>query len=188
MTDNPPHATTDSGTDSLTDLETLGVPTRLREHREVRYVEHTETHADADHCRAHSQGMAVVGITAADGSVLVATHLEEPVALLPNARLEDDEDWLTAAERAVETLTDDPIDVGAPVLVRELEHVLGRGDTPHTTSFTVVFEASPVAESTPDELTARTTCTWEGAWIERVPDGCVGTPERPMADMRLFLE
>ncbi|GEM_PF-6734659 len=104
------------------------------------------------------------------------------------AGLEDGEDWLAAADRAVETLTDDPIDVGPPVLVRELEHVLEGEETPHTTSHTVVVEASPATERAADDLTARTTCTWDGKWLETFPDGCPATPEQPAADLRLFLE
>ncbi|MCU4753557.1 hypothetical protein OB919_16460 [Halobacteria archaeon AArc-curdl1] len=189
MTEKSQDATTDTRTDSLTNLETLTDPARFRNHDGVRYEERTETHADADHYRAHSRGMAVVGVTAADSSVLVATHLEEPVALLPNARLEDGEGWLAAAERAVETLTDEPIDVGPPVLIRDLEHRLEGDDTAHTTSHTVIFEAAPEADgATAANLTARTTCNWDADWVHSFPDGCTATPERAAADIRLFLE
>ncbi len=189
MTEKPLDTTTDTCTDSLTDLETLTDPARFRDHDDVHYEERTETHADADHCRAHSRGMAIVGITAADSSVLVATHLEEPVALLPNARLEDGEDWLAAADRAVETLTDEPIDVGPPILIRDLDHRLEGDDTVHTTSLTVIFEASPEADgATAANLTAGTTCNWDADWVHSFPDGCTATPERAAADIRLFLE
>ncbi|MFC7213998.1 hypothetical protein ACFQO4_07880 [Saliphagus sp. GCM10025334] len=191
MTEKSPRsATSSTRTDSLTDLESLTDPARFRDHDDVRYAERTEIHVDENHCRAHSRGMAVVGVTAADGSVLIATHLEEPVALLPNARLEgEDDDWLAAADRAVKRLTDEPVDVGRPVRVRSVEHVVEGDDTAHTSSHTVVFEASPEADgATAADLTARTTCGWDAGWYTSFPDGCDETPERPAADVRLFLE
>ncbi|WP_247003623.1 hypothetical protein [Halosolutus gelatinilyticus] len=188
MTDAPSRDAAETSTDSRAEFDSLADPEHLRGCDGVRYQETTRVHGDEDYCMADKDGAAAVGVMTADGRVLLATHREESVALLPNAHVESGGDWVAAGYRAVERIVDVPIAIERPVLVRSIEHAVQGRDELHTTSHTVVFEASPRSAARAADLPSGGTCTWDGGWFESFPESGRDTPTAPAADVRLFLD
>lgn len=163
---------------------TLSDPESLRDREDVEFLETTFVHDDRDHCAVDVDGRAVVGVTDDDGAVLAIVLDEENHAVLPNGKVESDDDWAAVGRDRVEHLTDLPVDLDGPVRVRRTEHVVEGDEEPHTTSYQVVFAASPAAET--DRVTDG--CDWHAEWCDELPE-VVADVERPSVDdIRLFVE
>ncbi|WP_132058082.1 hypothetical protein [Halorussus amylolyticus] len=164
-------------------VPTLSNPETLRGREAVEFREETTVHDDRDHCAVGIEGRAVVGVTN-DDAVLVLVHEEMDHAMLPNGKVESGDDWAAVGRQRVEHLTDLPVEIDGPARVRNVEHVVEGDDEPHTTSYQVVFRASPAADI--DRVTDG--CDWHAEWCDELPE-VVADMERPEADdIRLFVE
>jgi hypothetical protein len=68
---------------------------RTDDESHVDTAERTCTHESADHCEADAAGRSIVGVTGADGRVLLWVHPEEEHAILSNDTVAPDENWRT---------------------------------------------------------------------------------------------
>lgn len=174
----------DEVTPDTDDASTLSDPESLRDREDVEFREETRVHDDEDHCAVGIEGRAVVGVTDDDGEVLVIVHEEMDHAMLPNGKVESGDDWAAVGRDRVEHLTDLPVDLDGPVRVRKAEHVVEGDEEPHTTSYQVVFAASPAADA--DRVSDG--CDWHAGWFDELPE-VVADVERPSVDdIRLFVE
>ena len=65
----------------------------------------TLDHEDLNYCERDVAGLAVVGVTDADGRALAAIEPDEGHAMPLNEPVADDEDWATVAREGVEGVT-----------------------------------------------------------------------------------
>lgn len=162
-------------------------PETLREREDVEYVEATKVNEDTDHCAVDIEGRAAVGVTNDAGEVLTIVDDETRFTLLPNSMVEAGDDWVAAGRDHVEQMFDLPVEIDEPRRVRKVEHVLEGDDEPHTTSYHVVFGASPAA----DPENATDGCNWHVEWLDRFPEDAAnedGDGDLAEADVRLFME
>lgn len=89
----------------------------------------TYTHENADHCEADAAGRAIVGVTDADGRVLLAVNPKESHTILPNETVAPDEDWATVGRDRVEGLASIDVTLDGVERVRRVEHVVGDEST-----------------------------------------------------------
>ena len=130
-----------------------------------------------------ADGRAVVGVTDDDGDALVIVNEEQDFAMLPNGTVESGDDWAAVARERVEHLTGLPVEIDGVERARKVEHVVGGDDEPHTTSYQVVFAASP----TTDDRTISHGCDWRGEWCDAFPED-VADEGPAQDDVRLFLD
>ena len=158
---------------------------------EVPFESRTFTHETADHPEAGAAGLAVVGATDRDGSLLLLVQPSAGHAVLPHATVEPDEDWATAAREHVEALTGLDITVDGVRRVRRIEHVVAGEDVPRETTHHVVLAGS-VAGSAPTTTGLCEDNDWEVGW-HLTPPVDLETATRPGErtahdDVRLFLD
>ncbi|WP_135820685.1 NUDIX domain-containing protein [Halostella litorea] len=181
----PPDAPTD---DSALPTE-LSDPTELADSPTVDYREHTAVHDDGNYCEADVAGRTVVGLTDEDGAVLLHVNRERSAALLPNGKVQSDEDWLAAGRRAAEELTGLAVRIDGPRLVRRVEHVVDGADEPQATTHHLVVEASPEAgrpNRPQPTVPAEQADEWEAGWFDSVPVEPNGGLH--VDDVRLFVD
>lgn len=190
--------TRDGSTDVQT--ESFSDPESLREREDVPFVEETSVH-DEDHCSVGIDGRTVVGVTTDDGAVLLAVHEESSIAMLPHGPVESGDDWATVGRRAVEEMTGVAVELDGPELVRDFDHFVesearcasdNRAAKPrderHTTSYNVVFRASPVGDEISTDPGVAGNDDWDAGWFDEFPGNLsdVGGPVED--DVRLFLD
>jgi len=187
MTRNSPPS--DAPTDDSALPTELSDPTDIADDPGVDYREHTAVHDDEHYCEADVDGRIVVGVTDEDGSVLLHVNRDRSAALLPNGKVQADEDWLAAGRRAVEDLTGLAVRMDAPRLVRRVEHVVDGEDEPRAATHHLVVEASPeiARENRPQPTVPDDQADeWEAGWFDRVPVDPNGGLH--VDDVRLFLD
>lgn len=182
-TEPPSAGESSSVLDSLTD------PESLRDRDDVPFVAETSVHDDADHCSVGIEGRAVVGVTDADGRLLLAIHEDASVAMLPHGPVESGDDWTAVGRRAVEEMTGVAVEIDEPELVRDFDHFVEGDDERHTTSYNVVFRASPVAGgSGADDPGVPENDDWDAAWFDEFPEDLSDVGGSVEDDVRLFLD
>jgi len=155
-------------------VESLTDPATLRERDDVIALESSYTHEDPDHCEASAAGRVIVGATNDDDEALLLVPDESDRVILPNAVVESDDDWATAARRAVAEETDTDVRLDGIEYVRTVEHVVETGDgtgdgTRHqNTTQHVLFHASPVDATDETESTAAED-GWHAGWYDDLP-------------------
>lgn len=145
-------------------------------------VEH-EHHADLYDPLA---GMAVVGVTDADGRVLLQIHRSEPFAVLPHAPVEPGENWAERSRAAVTETAGIRIHIDGVRRVKRRRYTWPDDDAV-TTGYQVFLDASPVGAPTPappDEVAA----DWEVGWHETVPVPATDENAETVADIRQFTD
>jgi ADP-ribose pyrophosphatase YjhB (NUDIX family) len=174
-------------TDDAVPTESLSDPESLRE--DVPFVEETSVHDDEDHCSVGIDGRAVVGVTNDDGEVLLAVHEESSIAMLPHGPVEPGDDWATVGRRAVEEMTGVTVELVGPELVRNFDHFVEGNDERHTTSYNVVFRASPAGDetSTGDPGVVGND-DWDAGWFDEFPGDLMDVGGPVEDDVRLFLD
>lgn len=156
----------DEATPDADDAPSFSDPESLREREDVDFLESTRVHEDEDHCAVGVEGQAVVGVTN-DDEVLVLVH-DEFGPGLPNGAVESGDDWAAVGRERVEHLMDLSVEIDGPERVRKIEHLVEGDDEPHTTSYLVVFRASPAADADPSDVTDG--CDWHAEWIDALPE------------------
>ena len=169
------------------DTPTIASPTALLDRADVAVddreavIEH-EHHADL---YDGIEGMVVVGVTNADGQLLLRVHREEPYAVLPHASVAAGADWSERARRAVSETA------GIEARTEDVRRVKRRRYTRPDSgavveAYQVFLDAVPVEEPTlapPESVTT----DWRLGWYGTVPvpttEGNAGT----VADIRAFL-
>jgi ADP-ribose pyrophosphatase YjhB (NUDIX family) len=177
--------TRDGSTDVQT--ESFSDPESLRE--DVPFVEETSVHDDEDHCSVGIDGRAVVGVTNDDGEVLLAVHEESSIAMLPHGPVEPGDEWATVGRRAVEEMTGVTVELVGPELVRNFDHFVEGNDERHTTSYNVVFRASPAGDETgTDDPGIAENDDWDAGWFDEFPGDLMDVGGPVEDDVRLFLD
>lgn len=165
--------------DELTDPETL----RQREGIEFRDTPPEEHH---DHFELYEPiaGMAIAGVTDADGRLLLLEHEDAPYPTLPYGTVTPADDWVATTR---ETVTDS---TGVAVTadgVRRVRHNTYRSETgEETTGHDIVFAASPDGDG---DIPAESGQGWVPAWRDTAT---LDLPDKPgndvLNDIRLFVE
>lgn len=166
--------------------ETRIDPERLFDEGDVDTDERTYTHETGDHCEADAVGRAVIGVTDADGSLLLVVDPAEGHALLPNETVASGEDWAAVGRERIAGMAGLEVALDGIVRVRRVEHVV-EGEAERRTTHHVVFGAS-VDESRPPLDGLCDDNPWELRWCDDLPveddDGGTGSID----DVRLFLD
>ena len=186
-----------SATEASIDVD----PEQLFEDERVESEERTYTHGTDDHCEADAAGRAVVGVTDADGRVLLAVSPDEEHAILANETVAPGEDWAAVGREHVAGMTGLDVTLDDPACVervRRVEHVVEADDEggendesdeephPHVTHH-VVFRAS-VAGSRPTLDGLCDDNPWELRWCEEVPVEMDDDGSGVLDDVALFLD
>ena len=125
----------------------------------------TLDHESTDYCERDAAGLAVVGVTDADGRALAAIEPDEGHAMLLNGPVADGEDWATVAREGVEGVTGAEPSLTGVERVREVTHRVD--GEPVGTTHHVVFGARLAADAIPDGFCD--TNPWELRWLDAVP-------------------
>jgi hypothetical protein len=175
----PPNGTTD--------------PERLFENGSIDAEERTYTHGDEEHYRnrhpAGTVGRTIVGITDADGRLLLLTDPEEGHALLPNDTVGSGENWTTVAREWVEGQAGVEVTIDGIERLRRVEHAIEGEETPRSHVHHVVLSGS-VVSTAPGEVPLDELCAdnpWELGWYEQLPFEVEDPESDPIDDVRLFL-
>lgn len=181
MTGSPP-----SETDAESTAETPTDPDELRERPDVEICEHTFVHGSTDHCEADAAGRVIVGVTNADGAVLVLENEEAPYPMLPNEVVESGEDWGESARQAAEDAAGAPVELGDPLRVRDVEHRVDGEDERQTETTHVVYRASLASDADDADPPFPADCDWTAHWLDEFPDAMVEEEASPVEDVRLL--
>lgn len=151
----------------------------------------TLTHEDdeqyEDHCETDAAGRVIVGVTDADGRLLLQVNLDAGYAILPNDTVASDEDWATVGRECVEGSTSIDVTLDSVERVRRVEHVVVDEEMPRSITYQVVFGASVSAAGTvPDGLCEDN--PWEFGWYDAIPVDGDDHGAGVLDDIRLFLD
>lgn len=172
MTTQPSgEASATTAVESITDPESLRGRDDVEFHEDTDVVdgETFDTVEDLDN-------VAVVGVTNADGEVLLRKLTEDCSRKLPILPVDSGEDYAEVARRAVEENTGLPIELDALEAAWYFEARLEDEERAATRYF-VVFSASPATDGTgveadiPEERDAAAV-----DWFDEVPDDAVEVP------------
>lgn len=166
----------------------LADPDTLTTREDVAATTETIRHEDRDHCGTDVAGRAVVGVTNADGDVLVLIADDMGVALLPHGRVESGDDWAEAARAGVEGQTGVAVSLDSVEAVRTVDHVVG--GISHTTTRRVLYSASPAGGEIRDCKRSADAGTdgFRAVWVDNLPDGIEAPGGGPKNDVRVFLD
>ena len=161
-------------------IESLTDPETLRHRDGVEYLATTEDdHFGQDEGVA---GVAVVGLTNADGALAFATF--EEVTILPHAVVETGDDYAAVAREAAADLLGVDVDLDDVVRVREKASPSGDSDG---VAYVVVFAASPAGDGVLPDAADVPSCRAESTgWFDRVPEDLQTGEMRE--DARLFVD
>lgn len=210
--DDAPTAATETADDESaepTPDEALDVggpvdPARLVADPDIDDAERVYPHTDTDHCEADAAARAVVGVTRDDGAVLLLVNRSEDHAILPHPTVESMDDLVAVAREETADLADVPVEIGAPVAVRRVEHyavddpdVLDDAAafeppadaSPHNVTHHVVLEASVASDG--DAHGRAPTLDdpdWEAGWFHELPVEMDEEAGDVLDDIRRFLD
>jgi hypothetical protein len=171
--------------------DTIIDPERLFNNDSIDTEERTHTHENEEHyrnrCEAGTVGRTIVGITDADGRLLLLTDPEEGHALLPNDTVSGDESWTTIGREWVEGAAGIDVTIEHIERVRRVEHAIENRDGVESVTYQIVFSASiPSAGTIPDGLCADN--PWELGWYGELPFRMDDAGPGILDDIRLFLD
>lgn len=156
--------------------------------------ERTYTHETPDHCEADALGRAIVGVTDADGNVLLVVNHDEEHAILPNGVVDPDEDWETVARRQLTEAAGLDVPLDRVERVRRVEHVVdadadanaaAEPEHPPRTTHHVVFATSVESVQPPlDGLCDDN--PWTLGWYDEVPVAVEDDGSGVLDDIELF--
>ena len=122
-------------------------------------------HEDPEYPERDAAGLAVVGVTDADGRALAAIEPDEGHAMPLNGPVADDEDWAAVARQQVRGVTGAEPSLTGVERVREVTHRVD--GEPVGTTHHVVFGARLAGDAIPDGFCD--TNPWELRWLDAVP-------------------
>ncbi|WP_410765387.1 hypothetical protein [Haloferax sp. DFSO60] len=163
-------------------MDKLQEPEQLRQRDEIEF--HDETHTiGADEFDEYEalDSHAVVGLVNDRGEVLLQNDGSHGWTL-PAFRVSAGDDWVSVAQRGVESITGVVVELEYPELVRR---VAFRTTNEQTTMYTVVFRASPVEGRPVADEHGESSTALSVQWSESVPpeqDGPVA------ADIQRFID
>ncbi|AGN01837.1 hypothetical protein L593_09460 [Salinarchaeum sp. Harcht-Bsk1] len=169
--------------DSLTD------PATLTERDDVPVSQDEMEHESADHCSTDIAGRVAVGVTNDDGQTLLLCNEEHGVALLPHGSVQPGEDWLVAARREIEAQTGVEIALDGIELLRDIDHVIAGEDGVHTSTYGLIFTATPAGGDIQDckQSADAGSDRWYAGWFDGVPEHLDVPPGGPGDDLELIL-
>ncbi|WP_254545600.1 hypothetical protein [Halomarina pelagica] len=168
--------------DELTDPETL------RERDDAEFID-APPEAHQGHFEVYEPiaGMAISGVTDADGRLLLLRQEDERIPVLPYGQVSLDGDWVTAAREAVAVTTGVAVTIDGVVRVRRAAY---RSETgAETTGYDVVFSATPVGDLDLSDATGLScrhewSATWNAPDAIELPDD---EDNDVVSDIRSFL-
>jgi hypothetical protein len=165
--------------DELTDSEIL----RQREGIEFRDMPPEEHH---DHFELYEPiaGMAIAGVTDADGRLLLLEHEDAPYPTMPYGKVAPADDWVATTRERVADSTGVAVTVDEVCRVR---HNTYRSETgKETTGYDIVFAASPDGDG---DIPMKAERDWIPVWCDTAT---LDPPDEPdndvLNDIRLFIE
>ncbi|RKD93599.1 NUDIX hydrolase [Halopiger aswanensis] len=170
-------------------MESLSDPERLRDRDDVRALEETRVvpQSEFESVVGTVDSHVAVGITDDDGAVLLendGTH----GWTLPAFVVDADEDWAETARRGIDRLTDGPVELAAPELVRRVEFRPGgqdRGGAEPELRLRMYNVVVRAAAADQDPVTIDRSPERGLEWFGKIPDEQDGAVAD---DIRLFLE
>jgi len=154
-----------SGRTEAAEDYSLTEPTAYAAQHDIEIGAETLDHEDLDYCERDAAGLAVVGVTDANGRALAAIEPDEGHAMPLNESVADGEDWATAAREHVQSVTGAEPSLTGVERVREVTH---RVDSePVGTTYHVVFGAQLAGDAIPDGFCD--TNPWELRWLDAIP-------------------
>lgn len=169
--------------DELTDPETL------REREDVEFIDAPpEEHQSHFEMYEPIMGMAITGVTDANGQLLLLQREDAPISTMPYGWAETGDDWVAAVREAVADSTGVAITVNDVLRVRCCTYCSEAGE--ETTGYDVVFTATPESGQDISEATGLS-CRdeWTAAWRDTarvdLPDD---ETNDVVSDIRLFVE
>ncbi|WP_435318678.1 hypothetical protein [Haloarchaeobius sp. TZWSO28] len=175
--------------DQFTDLQSLA------DEVDADYRETPNDHEGEDHCEADYAGRAIAGIVDEQGRILLMVHDPTGTPLMPNVKVEPDEDWLSSALAEVEHLTGIAVEFAGTERLRRVDHRVEGSEEVLESTTHVVFRAAPVASpgDRPDPRLNPEAIENDGIdpddftvdWFQDVPGDESGMVE---ADARLLLD
>jgi ADP-ribose pyrophosphatase YjhB (NUDIX family) len=173
---------TATGTASTTDALD---PESLADEPGIEVREATFTHEEADHREAGAAGRAVVGVSDADGEMLLTVREGGDHVILPNGIVERESDWRETARETVETLGV-AVELEGVERVRRVDHEREDGTHLETTHH-VVFRATHSKEER-DEPSIACDDEWTARWVADSPVALDRDGDSVYDDIRLFLD
>lgn len=155
----------DDGRDEAVDRLTVTDPATAAARHGLPVETGTFDHDDAEYCERDAAGMAVVGVTDADGRVLAAVDPDRDLALPVNDTVPPTADWAAVAREAVAGTTGSEATLTGVRRVRETTHRVD-GEAVGTTHH-VVFGARLADDTVRDGLCD--TNPFELRWLDAVP-------------------
>lgn len=165
-------------------MDALTDPATLRGDDDVEFVD-TDPVENEDHFEVYDgvAGRAVVGVTDADGRLLVMEHPELPVPGLNTTVVEHGQDYVAAARDGVALGTG--LDVAVDGVRRVRRQRPRHPDGRETEAYEVVFAATPTGDG---EIDPDAGHDWTAAWRDpaavELPDEA---DNEVLSDLRLFL-
>ncbi len=169
--------------DELTDPETL------REREDVEFIDAPpEEHQSHFEVYKPIAGMAIAGVTDTDDRLLLLKHETTESIVLPYTQVENGDDWVAAAQKAVTDSNDIEVIIDGPVRVRRCTYRSETGE--ETTGYDVVFAATPDGDRDVSEAPGLS-CQddWTAAWCDTATlDLSDNEDDDVVSDIRLFAE
>ncbi len=164
------------------DRWTIMDPTAVAERSGVASEQRTYERDDVEHCETDAVGRVVVGITDADGRLLLVVNPEDEFAVLPNEAVDPGGDWAAVGRWLIEEMTGTDTTLDGARAVREVEHVVD-GEKQSQTHH-VVVEGSIADDTVTDGFDE---ADWEFRWVETVPGWLEADGTGRRADVERFL-
>jgi hypothetical protein len=167
-------------------MNELTNPETLRKHEDVEFIDAPpEEHQSHFEVYEPIAGMAIAGVTDADGQLLLLKHEQvEKTPALSHTQVERGDDWVTAARQSIEMSTGVEATIDEPIRVRQCTYRSETGE--ETTGYDVVFAASPDGDG---EISPNAEHNWTAAWRDTatldLPDD---ENNDVLSDIRLFVE
>lgn len=163
--------------DEFTDSEIL------REREDVEFIDvPSEEHQNHFEVYEPITGMAIAGVTNAEGQFLLLEREDAPHPILPYARVAPDDDWVTSAKAAVTDSSGVAVTIDDVRRVRHHTYRSGTGE--ETTGYDVVFAAFPADDGEiPPDVGENWTATWRDTDTLELPNE---EDNDVLNDIRLF--
>lgn len=170
-------------------MNELTDPETLRECDDVEFIDAPpEEHQNHFEIYEPIAGMAIVGVTNADGRLLLLKHEQTESLVLPHTRVEHGDDWVATARKAVTDSTGISVTADAMCRVRHETYRSEAGE--ETTGYDVVFTATPEGDRDVSEVPGLS-CQddWTAAWRDTTTLDLSDDEDNDVVnDIRLFVE
>ncbi|WP_256684872.1 hypothetical protein [Halococcus qingdaonensis] len=166
-------------------MDELTDPGTLRERDDIEFCEMApETHQSHFELYESIAGLAIVGVTDADGRLLLLEHEDAPYPTLPYGRVAPADRWVATTRATVADSTGVAVTVDD---MRRVRHHTYRSEADEeTTGYDVVVAASPEGDG---DIPAEAGQEWVPTWRDTAT---IDLPDEPdndvLNDIRLFVD